>query len=71
MINNVFNLLECPTICPALYAPVCGNNGVTYSNACELGVAACKNLRIEKAHDGPCKGMSMDAENINLKLMFD
>jgi hypothetical protein len=54
-----------------LYAPVCGNNGVTYSNACELGVAACKNLRIEKAHDGPCKGMSIDAENINLKLMFD
>ena len=45
---------ECPTICPALYAPVCGNNGVTYSNSCELGVAACKNPRIKKAHDGPC-----------------
>ncbi|MBK8444087.1 MAG: hypothetical protein IPL35_12020 [Sphingobacteriales bacterium] len=22
-------------ICPAIYAPVCGGNGITYSNACE------------------------------------
>ena len=61
MINNVFNLLECPTICPALYAPVCGNSGVTYSNACELGVAACKNPGIEKAHNGPCDGEAIKA----------
>ena len=61
MIKMCFYLSECPKFCPALYAPVCGNNGVTYSNACELGVAACKNPRIEKAHNGPCDGEAIKA----------
>ncbi|XP_076814370.1 turripeptide Lol9.1-like isoform X2 [Clavelina lepadiformis] len=32
---------RCPEICPAVYDPVCGNNGVIFSNYCTLGVAAC------------------------------
>ena len=48
--------IGCPSICVALYAPVCGSNDETYSNGCLLGVAACNNpeLNIVEVHKGPC-----------------
>lgn len=36
-------------ICMAVYQPVCGCNGITYSNACE---ADCAEVDIES--QGPC-----------------
>ncbi|KAJ3099990.1 hypothetical protein HDU96_010489 [Phlyctochytrium bullatum] len=48
---------ECPTFCPANYDPVCGSNGQTFSNACQLGVAACTNnlVDLKVAYTGECK----------------
>lgn len=37
--------------CPAIFDPVCGLDGVTYSNACNAKIA-----HIVIAHEGPCDG---------------
>nr|XP_053655889.1 turripeptide Lol9.1-like [Cherax quadricarinatus] len=48
---------QCAQACIALYAPVCGTDGVTYSNSCFLGIAACENpqLNLRIAHQGKCR----------------
>ncbi|XP_064122457.1 serine protease inhibitor dipetalogastin-like [Macrobrachium nipponense] len=45
---------ECPQICPFIYDPVCGSNGQTYGNDCQLGIAACEDPTISKVSDGQC-----------------
>eukprot|EP00178_Gracilaria_changii_P019886 TRINITY_DN57723_c0_g1_i1.p1 TRINITY_DN57723_c0_g1~~TRINITY_DN57723_c0_g1_i1.p1 ORF type:complete len:139 (-),score=4.70 TRINITY_DN57723_c0_g1_i1:59-475(-) len=45
----------CVAPCPANYDPVCGSDGKTYSNQCQLDTfASCRRRHLEKLHDGEC-----------------
>ena len=47
-------------MCPAVYRPVCGTDGKTYSNNCELGKQACKSgSSLAVAYKGECRGLKI------------
>ena len=51
----------CDYPCIAVYKPVCGTDGRTYSNSCELSKATCKSKgKIQFEHEGKCFGGSVD-----------
>lgn len=43
--------------CPGSARPVCGNDGVTYRNLCELQEATCR-AGVQVSHHGPCSDLS-------------
>ncbi|NXJ74266.1 IOV7 protein, partial [Trogon melanurus] len=43
-------------VCPKIFEPVCGTDGVTYSHECEIcSYNKHHNTSVKKAHDGECK----------------
>jgi hypothetical protein len=58
---------QCPTECPAMITPVCGTDGVTYTNHCMMRMKSCrqeKNTRVH--HAGECG----EYQNFLLTLLF-
>ena len=52
---SFFLYKECPTICTEQYDPVCGSDGVTYSNGCYLEVTRCsENPDLKVVYSGEC-----------------
>jgi len=65
---------DCPRFCTKIYLPVCGTNGKTYGNDCELKMDACVNPteKIGIAHSGKCKQLSSGAQcNIMCLANYD
>ncbi|GMF22102.1 unnamed protein product [Phytophthora lilii] len=49
----------CDVICPTKYEPVCGSDGVTYTNDCAFSIAQCKTTDLALSAVGQCAGGSV------------
>ena len=63
VLNSTFHLFkasDCPQFCTFDYKPVCGSDGQTYSNECDLKGTACREgkLNLTVASQGECGGSS-------------
>ena len=52
---NIFLFLGCFILCPKMYNPVCGSDGVTHASNCTMHLAACEQHKeIAFISNGPC-----------------
>ncbi|XP_064642356.1 agrin-like isoform X19 [Lineus longissimus] len=56
---------KCHQVCGTIFTPVCGDDGVTYTNECRLRLASCdQQKRIKVKHTGNCHKKDPCAEKI-------